>query len=243
MHKIALPQKVEFIKGDKLNQGTVVVEPCYPGYGTTLGNALRRVLLSSLDGAAVVGAKIKGADHEFMALPHVKEDVLELILNLKKIRLKVHSDEVIKLTLNVHGEKQVTASDITKNSEVEIANGDLVLANITDMAGKLEIELSVARGRGYETLESREGIKHEIGYIEMDSIFSPVLAVGIDVVNTRVGKMTNWDKLVLDITTDGTITVEESFNRSVEILIEQFGSLIGNQTKEVNEETVADDEK
>lgn len=238
MHKIALPQKVEFIAGDKPNQGKVVIEPCYPGYGTTLGNALRRVMLSSLDGAAVIGAKIKGADHEFMALPHIKEDVLEIILNLKQIRLKVHSDEIIKLELNVHGEKQVKASDITANSQVEIINGDLTIASITDMAGKLEIDIYVSRGRGYETLESRENVKHEIGYIEMDSIFSPLLAVGINVENTRVGKMTNWDKLVLDILTDGTITVEESFKRSVEILIEQFSALTGAQAEQIDDEIV-----
>ena len=213
MNKIALPQKIEFIKGDKPNQGTVIIEPCYPGYGTTLGTALRIVMLSSLEGAAVVGVKIKGADHEFMALPHIKEDVLELVLNFKQIRLKVHSDDIIKLELSVHGEKEVTAADIKANSQVEIINKDLHLADITDMAGNLEVEISVARGRGYETLESRENDKKEIGYIAMDSIYSPVLAVGIDIENTRVGKMTNWDKLILNITTDGTISVEDSFER------------------------------
>jgi len=135
MNKIALPQNIEFIKGDTENQAKVIIEPCYPGYGTTLGNALRRVLLSSLEGSAAVGVKIKGADHEFMALPHIKEDVLEIILNLKKIRLKVFSNEIEKLEISVHGEKHIKAGDIKPNSSVEIINNDLVIADITDMAG------------------------------------------------------------------------------------------------------------
>lgn len=226
MQNIALPKKTEFKKGDKANSGSIIIEPCYPGYGMTLGNALRRVLLSSLPGAAAVGVKIKGADHEFKAVPHIKEDVLEIILNLKQLRLKLHTDEVVKLQLDVHGEKTVKAGDIVKNSEVEIINPDLVLAHITDMAGSLNMEIFVSRGRGYETIETREKPgKNETGYIEMDSIFSPILSVGIKVEPVRVGKMTNWDKLILDILTDGTITPEEGFKKSVEILIKQFSAL------------------
>lgn len=230
MKNIALPQKIEIKKDKDSSKAQVIVEPCYPGYGTTLGNSLRRILLSSLPGAGVLGVKIKGADHEFMSLPHVKEDVLEIILNLKKLRLKVYSEETIKLELDIAGEKEAKAGDITKNGQVEIANPDLVLAHITDMAGNLKMEISVSQGRGYETIESREGEeKHEIGYIEMDSIFSPVLAVGIKIENVRVGKMTNWDKLILDITTDGTITPEEAFKQSVEVLISQFSALTGKK--------------
>lgn len=227
MQIIAMPGKVEFVNGAEPNHQQVIIEPCYPGYGTTIGNALRRVLLSSLPGAAAVGVKIKGADHEFAALPHVKEDVLELILNLKKLRLKIFSDEAVKLELDARGEKEVKASDIKKSSLVEIANPDLVLGHITDMAGSLIMEISVAKGLGYITVESRESDKHEIGYIEMDSIFSPILSVGINVENARVGKMTNWDKLILDIVTDGTITPEEAFSQAVEILINQFNALVG----------------
>lgn len=241
MEKIALPQKINFEKGDEPHQEVVTVEPCYPGYGITLGNSIRRVLLSSLTGAAVIGVKIKGADHEFMSLPHVKEDVLEIILNLKKLRLKLHSDQPVKLELDVHGEKEVKAKDIKKNSQAEIVNPDLTIAHITDMAGNLEMEIFVAGGRGYETIESREREKHEIGYIEIDSVFSPVIAVGVNIENVRVGKMTNWDKLILNITTDGTITAEEAFRKSVEILIEQFGSLIGKEAAEApGSETAAE---
>ena len=222
-----MPQKIEFVKSSNANNKQIIIEPCYPGYGATIGNALRRVLLSSLPGAAVIGVKIKGADHEFMTLPHVKEDVLELILNLKKLRLKVFSDEAVKLELDARGEKEVKASDIKKNSLVEIANPELVLGHVTDMAGSLGMEIFVSQGLGYITVESRESAKNEIGYIEMDSIFSPVMAVGVNIENVRIGKMTNWDKLILDVTTDGTITPEDAFNKSVEILINQFNALIG----------------
>lgn len=229
MEKIALPQKIKFEKGAGPHEEVVTVEPCFPGYGITLGNSIRRVLLSSLSGAAVVGVKIKGADHEFMSLPHVKEDVLEIILNLKRLRLKLHSDEVVRLELDARGEKEVKAKEIAKNSQAEIVNPDLTIATITDMAGNLNMEIFAARGRGYETIESREREKHEIGYIEIDSVFSPVMSVGIQVENVRVGKMTNWDKLILNITTDGTITAEEAFKNSTEILIEQFNSLLGKK--------------
>lgn len=232
MKNIALPQKIDFKKDKEPNKCSVIIEPCYPGYGMTLGSSIRRVLLSSLPGAAVIGVKIKGADHEFMSLPHVKEDVLEILLNLKKLHIRAHSDETIKLELDVAGEKTVKASDINKNAQVEIANPDLILAHITDMAGNLKMEILVSPGKGYETIESREKEeKKEIGYIEIDSIFSPVLAVGFNVESVRVGKMTNWDKLIIDITTNGTISPENAFNESVKILIEQFNSLIGEKKK------------
>ena len=234
--QIALPKKVEFQKGKDANEGAIIIEPCYPGYGITLGNSLRRVMLSSLSGAAPVGVKIKGVDHEFMNLPHLKEDILEFIMNLKQLRLRVHTDETEKIELAVHGKKTIKASDIKKNSNVEIINSDLVLGEITDMAGSLEAEIFVRQGMGYETLESREEKSSEIGYIEMDSIFSPVYNVGIKVENVRVGKMTNWEKLILDVKTDGTIVPEEAFKKSVEILIDQFNALINGGAGEAVEE-------
>ncbi len=243
MTKIALPKKIEFLKGAKENQKQVIVEPCYPGYGATIGNTLRRVLLSSLSGAAVVGVKIKGADHEFTTLPHVKEDILEIILTLKKLRLKMFTDEIVKIELNVKGEKKVTAGDISKNSDVEIINPELVIANITDMAGNLDMEIFVSKGMGYEMIESREKEKHETGYIEIDSIFTPVLSVGIAIENVRVGKMTNWDKLILDIETDGTITPKESFTQATNILINQFSSLLSKNKDEKDEEKNKDSDE
>ncbi|MFA6172007.1 MAG: DNA-directed RNA polymerase subunit alpha [Patescibacteria group bacterium] len=236
METIALPQNVEFKKGTEAHEGLVAVYPCYPGYGITIGNSLRRVLLSSLPGAAVVGVKIKGADHEFMSLPHIKEDVLEIVLNLKRLRLKVFSEEPVKLELDVHGEKKVKASDITKNAQVEIINPELQIANITDMAGNLKMEIYVAQGKGYEPVEAREKKNTEIGYIEIDSIFSPVSNVGVNLENMRVGKMTNWEKLNMAIRTDGTITPEKAFRDATKILISQFNALINKENKEAVKE-------
>jgi DNA-directed RNA polymerase subunit alpha len=234
MQNIANPKKIDFKPGETKNDGIITVEPLFPGYGMTLGNSLRRVLLSSLSGAAVIGVKIKGANHEFMALPHVKEDVLELILNLKQLRLKMHTEEEVRLELKVKGKKTVTAADIIKNADAVVKNPELVIGHITDEAGSLEIEIVVKEGRGYKMTEGAKKENREIGYMEIDSVFSPVTLVSIDVENTRVGKMTNWDKLILNVKTDGTITPEDAFNEAVKILVEQFNSLL--TLKEVKEE-------
>lgn len=226
MQNIALPKKIEFKAGAGPKEGIITVEPLFPGYGMTLGNSLRRVLLSSLPGAAVIGAKIKGASHEFMALPHVKEDVLEMIMNLKQLRLQVFSEEEIHLDLKIKGKKIVTAGDITKNSQVVIKNPELVLAHVTDESGSLEMEIVVREGRGYRMAEGLKKENREIGYIEIDSIFSPVIVVSISIENTRVGKMTNWDKLILNVKTDGTISAENAFNEAVKILVEQYTSFL-----------------
>ncbi len=226
MQTIALPKKISFSPSDAENCGQVSVEPLAPGYGTTLGNALRRVMLASLSGTAVIGAKIEGASHEFMAVPNVKEDVLEIMLNLKKVRFQLDEgvDEA-RLTLSAFGEKEVTAADIEKQAGVQVVNPKLAIAHITDMSGKLNIEIFVRRGLGYETIETREEGKKELGYIEIDSLFSPVLHVALNIDNVRVGKMVNWEKLVLDIQTDGTISYEDAFRKANDILIEQFSAL------------------
>jgi len=239
MQSIAIPKKVKYEKGKEEHRNTIIVEPCYPGYGITLGNSIRRVLLSSLPGSAVVGVKINNADHEFTSIEYLKEDVLELVMNLKSLRMKVHgdSDEIVKLNLKIHGEKVITAGDIEKNSSVEIINSDLVLGNITDMAGNIELEIYVAQGIGYETTDMREKNKNkEVGYIEIDSIFSPVVSVGLNVENMRVGKMTNWDKLIIDLKTDGTVSPENAFEDAVKILIKQFNALLNEDKKRKEEE-------
>jgi len=226
MENIALPKKVDFREGKNANEGVIVVEPLYPGYGMTLGNSLRRVLLSSLPGAAVVGVKIKGASHEFMTLPGIQEDVLEVILNIKQLHLKIHGDEEVHLELKVKGKKVVTAADINKDAQVEIKNPELVLATLTDDKASLEIEIIARPGRGYRMNEGSKRENSELGYIEIDSIFSPVLAVSLNVENTRVGKMTNWDKLLIELKTDGTLSPVEAFNQASEILVNQFSALL-----------------
>ncbi len=232
MGNIALPKNVKFEKTAEPNHTLVEVGPCYPGFGITLGNSLRRVLLSSMPGAAPIGIIIEGVEHEFMALPHLKEDILEFILNLKQLRLKMYTDEVVELELDIHGKKEIKAGDINKNSQVEIVNPELVLGHITDMAGSLKASIFVKKGMGYEMVENREEKEKRINYIEMDSIFSPVTHVGINVENARVGKMTNWDKFILDIMTDGTISPEEAFNESVKILLEQIEALKNSEISE-----------
>jgi len=202
MGHIALPKNVKFEKTDKPNLVLVEIGPCFPGFGITLSNSLRRVLFSSMPGAAPVGIVIEGVEHEFMAKPHLKEDILEFILNLKQLRMKMFTDEVVELELDIHGKKEITAADINKNSEIEIVNPELVLGHITDMAGSLKARIFVKKGMGYEMVEGREGREKLVNYIEMDSVFSPVVHVGINVENARVGKMTNWDKIVMDIVTD-----------------------------------------
>jgi DNA-directed RNA polymerase subunit alpha len=245
MEKIALPKIKEIKKGKESNQGIVSIGPCYPGYGITIGNSLRRVLLSSLPGAAVVGVKIKGVDHEFATIDHVKEDVLEIILNLKQLRVKVLSDieEEIKLKLDVHGKKQVKASDIEKDSNVEIINKDLEIATITDMAGSLNVEIFVKKGKGYRPVEDVAEKKNEIGYMEMDAVFSPIVSVGINNFNVRVGDKTDWDQVDLEIVTDGTIDIKDAFNQSVEILIDQFSALVDSKKSEKKEKTKKEDKE
>lgn len=241
---IALPKKISFIPSDEINRGQVIVEPLAPGYGITIGNALRRVLLASLPGVAVIGAKIEGASHEFMAIPNIKEDILEIMLNLKKVRFKLDEgvDEA-RLTLSAFGEKEVTAKDIEKQAGVQIVNPELVIAHITDMSGKLNMEIFIRRGMGYETNESREEGKKELGYIEIDSIFSPVMHVSLTVANVRVGKMVNWEKLVLDIETDGNVNFEDAFRYANEVLIDQFNGLKELSNKPVEVVETLEDEK
>lgn len=225
MEHIPLPSSVSIVSGKSENSATVTIEPCYPGYGMTIGNAIRRVLLSSLPGAAITAFSVKGLQHEFSALPNVKEDFVEIALNIKQIRLQVHTPEPVRIRLSVKGERRVTAGDIETSSDVEILNKDLILATLTDKAATLEMEFIARQGRGYETTDAREKEELEVGMIAVDSLFSPIQRVGFQVEHVRVGQMTNWDKLVLDIETDGTILPREAVNTAVQYLLEQFGSV------------------
>ncbi|MEK9158811.1 MAG: DNA-directed RNA polymerase subunit alpha [Patescibacteria group bacterium] len=227
MDKFLLPSTFKIEETDKSNVVQVVIEPCYFGYGTTLGNALRRVLLSSLPGAAVTAVKIKGAPHEFGALEHVKEDVVEIILNLKKLRLRVFSqEEEVRLVLEARGEGEVTAAQIEATSDVEIVNSDLRIATLTDPKAKLEMEIFVSQGRGYVPVEEKDRKKLELGCIAVDSIFTPVLNVGYKVDFVRVGETTNYERLTLTIETDGTITPVSALNQSTQILLDHFNLIL-----------------
>lgn len=225
MESLLLPSKIRYAKGERPNEGILTVEPCSPGYGTTIGNALRRVLLSSLPGAAVTAVKIKGVDHEFSSIKHVKEDVLEIILNLKGLRVKLHGEEPVKLFLSVKGDKVVTAADFDKDAQVEIVNPEMLIGTITDKAGSLEMEITVGPGRGYRSTEDRVKEKLELGNIAIDALYSPVLNVSYKVEATRVGEKTDYDKLVLRVETDGSIPASDAVRQAVAILLDHFNLL------------------
>ena len=225
-----MPKKVSFEELGN-NKYKVIMEPLYPGYGVTLGNSLRRVLLSSLPGAAVVAVKIKGVDHEFSTIPNVKEDVIEIILNLKQLRLKVHSDRPVKLEMKVKGEKVVTGADFKKNSDVEVENTDLHIATLDNKSAELEMEVVVNAGRGYVPVEQREHEILEIGMIAVDAIYSPVRTVNYDTNNVRVGQITNYDELILTIETDGTINGKDAIDQASRILMDHF-ALFGKDNLE-----------
>ncbi|MBP9762944.1 DNA-directed RNA polymerase subunit alpha [Patescibacteria group bacterium] len=218
LEPLLLPNKIQFMRGDRPHEGVLVVEPCAQGYGTTLGNALRRVLLSSLSGAAVIAVRIKGVDHEFSTASHVKEDILEIILNLKLLRAKVFSDEPVKLSLSVKGERAVVASDFSKDALVEIVNPELHIATLTDSSASFDMEIWVGKGRGYRPTEERVKEKLELGTIAVDALYSPIVNVSYKVEATRVGDKTDYDKLVLKVETDGTLDPVDAVNQAVGIL-------------------------
>lgn len=218
---ITLPNKPKIIEKEK-NQAVFEIEACYPGYGVTLGNAFRRVLLSSLPGAAITGIKIKGVQHEFSVIPHVVEDVVQIILNLKQIRFKLHTDHLVKVTLKAKGQGEVKAGDIKTTAELEVINKEAPIATLTDKKANLEMEIEVEPGLGYSPIEQRKKGKIEIGKIAIDAIFSPVRRVNYSIENMRVGERTDYDRLRINIETDGTITPKEAFLKAAQILVDHY---------------------
>ena len=221
LEEITLPR----IKNTKTqgNYASYDIEPLEAGYGMTLGNALRRVLLSSLPGAAVTSIRIDGVQHEFQDIPHVMEDVTDIVLNVKKLRLRSFSDHPVSMRLEVSGERVVTAADIMAPSTVEIVNPDLYIATLDNEDARLEMELVVETGRGYVPADSKED--QPIGVIPVDAIYTPVQKVNYSVEHTRVGQMTNYDKIVLDVWTDGTLLPDEALRQSADILVRHFTQL------------------
>lgn len=234
MQKVSLPQKPKYTKLSD-NLGKIEIEACYPGYGTTLGNTLRRVMLSSLTGTAAVSIKIQNVSHEFSTIPGIKEDIIQIILNLKKVRFMSHKDEPVKLTLKEKGAKKITAAQIQCPADVDVVNKDAVIAEITDKKGELEIEIEVQKGLGYIPVEQQEREKKEIGLIAIDAIYTPVRRVNYLVENMRVGKRTDFDKITFEIETDGTITPMEAYLEAVKIVMEQFEAI-----KEMESEKAAE---
>lgn len=221
---IPLPKSPKIIKKEK-NKATFEIEALYPGYGVTIGNSLRRVLLSSIEGAAVTQMKIKGIPHEFTTIPGVLEDVISIMQNLKQLRFKMIGQEPQRAILKVKGEKEVKGSDFELPTQLELINPDCHIATLTSKSAKLEMEILVEKGVGFSPREEREKGKLEIGQIPVDAIFTPVRKVAMRVENMRVGERTDFDRLFLEVETDGTISPEEAFFRSCEILIKNFNIL------------------
>jgi len=231
---ISLPLPPKVIQKGK-NQALFEIDGLYPGYGVTIGNALRRVLLSSLEGVAVTEVKIKGVAHEFSTIHGVLEDAIMIILNLKNLRFKIHEGTSQQVSLKVKGEKKVTGKDFNLSGQVELANPELHVATITDKNTELNIELTIEKGIGYEPKDQRKikkGTGSEIGSIAMDAIFTPIKNVNFQVENMRVGERTDFDKLNLQIETDGTITPEEAFYSAAEILIKHFALIFEGKLPE-----------
>lgn len=223
---IVLPSKPRVIEENE-TQGRYEIDGLYPGYGHTLGNSLRRIILSSLPGAAITGVKIEGVSHEFSTIKGVKEDVIAILLNLKKVRFSVASDEAQVLTLKVKGAKKITASDIKLSGQVTLANPDQHIATITDKDVEIDMEITVEKGIGYVSKEVIQKDRVEIGSIALDAAFSPILQANYDVEQMRVGDRTDFNKLRMFIQTDGTITPHEAFEKSIEIMITQLKAIIG----------------
>ncbi len=234
---ISLPLAPKVIQKDD-NKAVFEVHGLYPGYGVTIGNALRRVLLSSLEGVAITEVKIKGVPHEFSTIPGVLEDVIMILLNIKNLRFKIYDlpaqagGQTQKVTLSVKGEKKVTGADFKLFPQIELANPKLHLATITDKKTELEIEVTLEKGIGYEPIEQRKIKKSEIGAIAMDAIFTPIKNVNFSVENMRVGERTDFDKLSLEVETDGTLTPEEAFYQACEILIKHFALIFEGRVLE-----------
>lgn len=217
---------------------TFVIEPLHSGYGMTLGNSLRRVLLSSISGASVTSFKVEGVTHEFTTVKGVKEDVVDIMLHLKAIRFRVYGDEPQNVRIVKEGKGIVTAKDIKVNADVEVVNPDQIIATLDDDKAKFVVDLVVETGRGYRTVEEGTA-KKASDYVALDAIFSPVLRVRYKVENTRVGQMTDLDKLLITIDTDGTITPRDAFEEAAAILVNQYTALAGKTRVEAAEAMVA----
>ena len=222
---IPLPKQLKIIE-KKDNWAVFKIEALYPGYGVTIGNALRRVLLLSLQGAAITQVNIKGVPHEFSTMPGVLEDVISILLNLKQLRFKVYSDEPERAVLSVKGEKEVKGSDFKLPTQLSLVNKDAHIATLTSKKSELEIEILVKKGFGYEPVEQRKKEKLEIGQIALDAIFTPVRKVSFAVENVRVEERTDFDSLKLEIETDGSITPEQALSQASDILVKHFSLFV-----------------
>ncbi|MEK7180474.1 MAG: DNA-directed RNA polymerase subunit alpha [Patescibacteria group bacterium] len=233
-YNIVLPSKPKIISEEEF-KGVYEIDGLYPGYGHTLGNSLRRIILSSLPGAAVTSVKIAGVSHEFSVIEGVKEDVITILLNLKKVRIKMITDEPQTLTIKMKGIKEITAGDIEKGGQVEILNPEQVIASLTTASTSFDAEIVVERGLGYVSKEALQRGKVDIGIVALDAIFTPIRRVNYEVENMRVGERTDFNRLRVFIETDGTISPKEALEKSIEIMINQLKAIVGFKEEELVE--------
>lgn len=231
---ISLPSKPRIVSEEEF-VGTYEIDGLYPGYGHTLGNSLRRIILSSLSGAAVTGVKIEGVSHEFSTIPGVIEDVVMILLNLKKVRFATTTDEPQLLTISIRGEKEVTAADFKIPGQVSILNPDQHIATLTEKNASLSMEVTVEHGLGYVPKETLKRERVDIGVISLDAIFSPIRRVNYEVENMRVGDRTDFNRLRIMIETDGTISPREALEKSIETMIHQLKAIVGFKEEETPE--------
>jgi DNA-directed RNA polymerase subunit alpha len=222
MQHIQLPTTIEFQETDRAHMGELLITPCQKGYGTTIGNAFRRVLLSSLPGAAVESVKIDGVQHEFSAVDGVLEDMIEIILNLKQLAVKSYSDAPVVLTLRKKGLGPVTGADFDTNADVEIANPDHIIMTLTEAKRELVMEVTIATGRGYVPVAEKDTKQLALGTIAIDSLYTPIRDVGYKVENTRVGDITDFEKVILRVETNGTVSPKEAVAQATDILMDHF---------------------
>lgn len=234
---IVTPSKPKIVLEED-NKAVFEIDGFYPGYGFTIGNSLRRIILSSLPGAAVTSIKIKGVEHEFSSVKGIKEDMIMVMLNIKKLRIKMLTDEPQVLTIKAKGMKTVTASDIEAPSQVEIINPEITIATLTEKDSEFEAELTVEKGLGFVTKDLFEKNKTDIGTIVLDANFTPIRRVSYEVENMRVGDRTDYNRLRINIETDGSITPREALEKSIRIMIDQLKAIVGFEEKE--EETNED---
>jgi len=230
---VTLPSKPRVVSEDGL-RGIFEIDNLYPGYGHTLGNSLRRIILSSLPGAAITQVKIEGAPHEFSTLEGVREDVITILLNLRRVRLTLHGDEPMTITLKKSGIGMVTAADFITPTQVEVLNRDQHIAEITSKSTTLEMEILIEKGLGYVPREIHQKDKVEIGTIAIDAVFTPIRRANYEVENMRVGDRTDYNRLRVLIETDGTFTPRVALEKSIEIMIHQLKSIIGFQEEYVS---------
>lgn len=230
-YDVVLPSKPKVIH-EEGNSGTYEIDGLYPGYGHTLGNSLRRIILSSLPGAAVTKVKIKGVEHEFSAIDGVKEDVINILLALKKLRIRLNTDEPQLITLKAKGVKEAAAKDLEVPGQVEILNPELHIASLTEKNSELDIELTVEKGLGYVAKEVLSKERVEIGAISLDAAFTPIRKANYEVENMRVGDRTDFNRVRLSIETDGTLTPREALERSITLMINQLKAIVGFKEEE-----------